>query len=472
MSGHKRTTITLSQEEYRKLHEAEMRLRFMNEGIPEIINQTRKEINEQMQTDLADLQFRHEALIESLGQVNQDISSIEQNTSQALLDQHLALQQGLADVVGNYHVETESALASMENQVQSQLEELINQHNHDWAWMANEWHHQANGHMQKMQLANEWLQAASVLEQFILENYDHNRFTPGEVRRYESRLIQAQNNLTQNLPESAITAAQEVYNNFSELRLELEKRQTEYKFLLNRVHLEAQSLVALFKSNQVVPAIDLEGNPLPYNITVDYWTVGELEHLTQEFYGVLNEMVDTLQPAPSNELNELITHYFPCIEDKVADIVFTARMKVINAQLRMNIAEIVVQALSGQGYALDASYFLSGDERDAYQANLINYEGSQVVVKVDPVENREAINELHLFTSDAQEKTSHELKQRALEIRRALQSSGLEVGTITATRKTPDPAIFEHPLPNKQVQITKHRDIQRVKKQGRADTGR
>jgi hypothetical protein len=444
MSGHKRTTITLSQEEYRKLHEAEMRLRFMNEGIPEIINQTRNEINQQLQTDIEDMHFRQTALIETLDQVNSEISNIEQNTSQVLIDQHLALQHGIAEVMGDYHVNTESALASMESQVKTQLGELLDRHNQEWEWITTELQHQSLGQEHKRNQAQEWIDTAFILEQFIIENYDHDRFTPGIVQHYATRLVQAQNNLAHDLPEAAITAAQEAYNNFSELRIELEKHLVEYRLLLSRIHLEAQKLHEIFRSSQVVPAIDLDGQPLPYNITVNYWSDGKLEHLEREFESVMQEMVETTQPVNTDELHQLVDDYFPCVEDKIADLVFIARMKVINAQLRMNIAEIVVSALSGQGYSLDSSFFLSGDERDAYQANLINYEGSQVVVKVDPIQADDAANELNLFTSDAQDKTSHELKQRALEIRRALMSSGLEVGPITASLKNPDPKLFNN----------------------------
>ncbi|OGO62443.1 MAG: hypothetical protein A2030_02230 [Chloroflexi bacterium RBG_19FT_COMBO_50_10] len=470
MSGHKRTTITLSQEEYRKLHEAEMRLRFMNERVPNIIEETRNEISEQLQTDLEDMQFRQAALLESLDQVNLDISNMEQNTSQVLLDQQHALHQGIAEVVSDYHVETETALASLESQVQSQLQDLIVNHHHEWSWMANEWQRQANGQQQKNQLAREWLQAAAILDQFIIENYDHTHFTPGAVERYESRLLQAHDNLAHNLAEAAVTAAQEAYNHFSELRIELEKRQAEYQLLMQRVNLEARKLHEQFRANLNVPAIDLDGNPLPFNITVDFWANGELKRLEQEFEGVMTELVDSAQPAPADSLRELVDEYFPCVGDKIAEFVFNARMKVINAQLRMNIAEIVVQALSGQGYALDTSYFLTGDEREPYQANLTNYEGSQIVIKVDPIPDLEGGNELHLYTSDAQDKTSHELKQRALEIRRALQSSGLDVGTITANRSPADPAIFQtgsNLMPGKSTKRDKNRKdtIQKYKEQ-------
>jgi hypothetical protein len=442
MSGHKRTTITLSQEEYRKLHEAEMRLRIMNEGIQDEITQTRKELNRELQTEIDSMQFRQNTLIENLNQVNQEISNIEENTSQLLIDQHLSLQDDFARAISDYHINAETALASLESNIHIQLNELLTQHDQQWKWITDEWQLQADGQKSKLHLAQEWIRAATVLEQFIIENYDHERYSPGSIQRFDNRLNQAQNDLALNMPEAAVVTAQEAYNKFSELRIELEKMQVEYQLLLKTVQLKGQNIQALLRNNMVVPAIDLEGNPLPYNITVNHWSNDELELLSNEFASIMAEMVDTSQPADSKELQRLINDYFPYVEDKVADIVLFARMKVINAQLRMNIAEIVVQALGGQGYSLSSSYFITEDERDAYQANLINYEGSQVIVKVDPIEEETAANELHLFTSDAQQKTSHELNQRALEIKRALLLSGLKVGTITATRKTPDPAIF------------------------------
>src|SRR5512139_2196204 len=121
MSGHKRTTITLSQEEYRKLHEAEMSLRFMNEGMPELINQTRQEIDNQLKIDLADMQYRQDALLHSLDKVNSNLRTIEYNASQALIDQQSRLNDGFIHAIDQYHSDTESTLINIESQVQTQL---------------------------------------------------------------------------------------------------------------------------------------------------------------------------------------------------------------------------------------------------------------------------------------------------------------------------------------------------------------
>ena len=453
MSGHKRTTITLSQEEYRKLHEAEMRLRFMNEITPDSTFEKNSQLNEQLQSDIQDMQFRQQALLESLEQVSLDIVDFEHEASQTLVDQQVAINRDIADVVDNYQVETETALATIESQVQSQLRTLLDRHNQDWDWVLNNWQHQTNSHHHKNDLSREWLQAASIIDQFILENYDYDRFAPGEMHRLRNRLIQAQDNLAHNLPEAAITAAQEAYNGLSELRIQLEKEQSEFSLLMHRIKLKSDHIRQLFQQNREVPALDLDGKALNFSITVDYWSGGQFRELQQEFESVMADMVENPTLAPTEALQELVNDYFPCIEDKITDLIFKARLKVINAQLRMNIAEIVVQALNGQGYALDNSFFLTGDERQAYQANLYNYEGSQVVVKIDPLSDQEVTNELHLYTSDAQTKTSHELKQRALEIRRALQTNGLEVGAILASRNMPDPKMFQPLIIDDQVKI-------------------
>ena len=438
MSGHKRTTITLSQEEYRKLHEAEMRLRFMNEGVKAISEEKRKEIDKQIRTDLEEMQFRQDALIDSLANVNQDITAIEQSTNQALLDQRLSTQTDIMEVIDNYQYDSNVILNTISDQFQHQLNGLIDHHGRLWNWFEEETHKNALNQNQQIQLAQEWLNAASVIDQFIVENFKLSLINHQALKRYESRLGQAHNNLENNMVEAAVVAAQEAYNGFSELRVELENRQAEYQLLVNRAELMAEKILRLFETNQVVPAIDLEGNILPYNITVDFWSNGQFLGLRGELQDVLSDFLGSEHSVDIDQLRRLMKDYFPFIEEKIADIVFTARMEVINAQLRMNIAEIVVQALSGQGYSLDTSCFLSGDERTAYQANLVNLEGSQVIVKVDPVKEEMVSNELHLFTSDAQEKTSHERKQIALEIRHALQDSGLDVGTITASPRVPE----------------------------------
>jgi hypothetical protein len=436
MSGHKRATISLSQEEYRKLHEAEMRMRFLDEQSVDSSRRVREEVNQHLQSEIEQIQGRHQDLVEMLDLVNHEISSLEQEAGNRLIEQQIVIAQDVNELIDQYQVETTQAFASSHAQLQNQMDEILNQHHRERAWIESEWQRQASAQGQKGVLAREWLEAGAAIEEFILQHYRHEQFSPGSVERIETRLRQAQTNLAHQMPEAALSAAQDAYNQFSDLRLVLESLEAEQRHLVQMVKIKSQSILSLIENHKVVPAINLEGKVLPFQITVDYWTNGNLYQLENEYHAIVPDDI-SLDSASKDSLQDLLDQYFPYIEAKISDLVFEARLKVINAQLRVNIAQIVVQALATQGYELANSCFEAGDERTAYQANLINYEGSQILVQVDPVSDRQASNELNLFASDAQTKTAHELRQRALEIRRALQVSGLEVGLITATMENP-----------------------------------
>jgi hypothetical protein len=103
----------------------------------------------------------------------------------------------------------------------------------------------------------------------------------------------------------------------------------------------------------------------------------------------------------------------------------------LSSQLRLNIADVVVRALFGQGYALeDASY--TQTERDGFFARVVDRTGSEIIVQVDPEGPATPQNHLHLIASDRQPRTVHELRQRSKEIERSLQHTGLLVSSLVA----------------------------------------
>lgn len=449
MSGHKRATISISPAEYRRLHEAEMRSRFMNESRSDVSESTRVEVQTHFRSEFDEMQARQQLLIDTLAQMNNEVSSLEQQTCQALIEQQITLADDFEQILSEGQAQTDSVLHSIEQQINAGFDEILERANQNIGLLESELNRQLSSQHQKRSLAKQWIQTAAVLEQFILQNYQHERFQPGGVSQIDIRLILAQNNLAQDLAEAAISSAQEAYFQFSTLRLNLERQHAELNLLLQRVNLAIQKIRQQMQAQQVVDAIDFEGNVLPYKVQVDFWSEGALTTLTQQFEEVVQDLNAHINTVTVEYLNELITHYFPAIEKSIAELVFDARLKVLNSQLRVNIATVVVKALGTQGYALDESYFESDDQRTTYQAILHDYEGNQVVVKIDPTQNQTTENELNIFTPNVKQKTAHELQQRTLEIQRALDATGLQVGIISAT-----------PLINPADRIQKHSSSQ------------
>jgi hypothetical protein len=113
----------------------------------------------------------------------------------------------------------------------------------------------------------------------------------------------------------------------------------------------------------------------------------------------------------------------------------------LNSQLRINIADLVIEALQKQGYVLQQAEYAGSDQRMAYSAKVRNLEGNEIVIQVYP-SDLVGKNELHLVSLDRENRTEHELRQRSLEVTRSLGQHGLQVDnlrSIGSDRKRPDP---------------------------------
>jgi hypothetical protein len=114
------------------------------------------------------------------------------------------------------------------------------------------------------------------------------------------------------------------------------------------------------------------------------------------------------------------------MEKSLADIVSQSRMEVINSQLRINIADLVVRALQSQGFVISEAGYENGDRGSNYNILLRNLEGNEIAVRVTPG-NQNGVNLLELDSFDAELRTSHELNHRAREISTALSRFGLKM---------------------------------------------
>ena len=69
MSAHKRTTVTVSEEQYRKLHEAAMKKRFLEKEIPTIRRQLKKETQDALESAVNGVEKRQQAYREMMDEM-------------------------------------------------------------------------------------------------------------------------------------------------------------------------------------------------------------------------------------------------------------------------------------------------------------------------------------------------------------------------------------------------------------------
>jgi hypothetical protein len=432
MSGLKKATVTLSENEYRKLHDAQMRLRFLERKVPDMLEEAQETSNALLWENVSLLRDRQQEYQDLVNGFDDQVRNLESETVESLAAYQENFYTSLQNVAGNLLDHTSQALAE-QNQL---FLDLYTQENNLRQEQLSQLEQQiATLHgstRQKRAYAMQWIDAARKLTGFIQARYDAHKFAPGQIGRFNRELQLCMQNLNQGMPEAALLNAQQTYSHLSELRGELERKQNEWTVLYQASLLTARRFYAMLANCQSLPALDTDGNELPYEIDVDFWCGRKLSRLTEKTRNVLQQLEKNQAILDADALNQLIQTDFPASQEELDRLVVDARLAALNSQVRINIADLVVQALEQQGFVLQESKYSNNDQRKAFSARVQNLEGSEVVIQVMPVPGDAGKNELQLHSLDKDQRTEHELRQRSSEISRTLNDYGLVVGAITA----------------------------------------
>lgn len=458
MSGHKHATVSLKEDEYHRLHQAEMRLRFFQQDMPGMIEQISRQTEKNLAVYYASQRQRQEEFSIALQGLNADLEAREAYSSQDILAHQPELLQELQhlsdgslnhmmDLLTHYEAEQQEKINAIQRTNQDEITRLekhldkIVSSNHE-----------------KMERAEEWLNVGQRMLHFILEHYPLQLLTPGEVDSLEAQLQQAQTNLEAGMPEAACLAAQQSTMRLSALRLELEGLQSQRELLYQRVQGYLHSLIVRTLNNRHIQACNLDWQEVPVQIEVDYWVNGALSHLYRKVKSFTRQVVEGRDDLTINELHHLLDDTLPGLDHQLKECIYQARVNVLNSQLRFNIADLAVQALACQGYTLQQASFEQEDARGIYFAHLKSLDGSEIVVQVAPKNETPGQNELHLIASDNTQSTAHEVRLRSQEISRALTQAGLEVGALQVELPTIDSPIRDpEPTPVRQKQNIRSR---------------
>ncbi|NPV75456.1 MAG: hypothetical protein HPY59_03680 [Anaerolineae bacterium] len=428
MSGHKRTTISISEAEYRKLHEAEMKLRFMEKYLPEALGQARQEADPALNKALEGVEARQQAFAMQTRDLQQELKAVEWATSRAIIEQAAHFTQNLQSSQNLLWENLQSELEQFSQQFKAEIAYEHAQNQAEFGWLRQKLSGLEEEQQRKRELAIAWAQSAVLLDQFIQETYPPPLIDPQRFDTLEDELRQVFLNLEQDVPEAAIALAQQTYFRFSRLRVELENKTLQAELLYQIVEQSTARLLGWMESIRQVPALDLEGNPTGLWVDVDYWTDGRLQALIQQIGDHMAAFIASDARFDPELLKSLLDLQLPAWQKEAEDLVFSARLCVINSQIRINIAELIVRALQEQGFQLQEGSYRNNDMRDGFEALVQGLDGSEVLIRVNPLEDQSGSADVHLISLDQEMRTERELTQRARELGETLQRYGLAVG--------------------------------------------
>ena len=435
MSGYKHATVTISEADYRHLHESDMQDRFSRPAKKEAV-ETKKEV-EALRKALKAYEGRQQGFQEYIAGLENEIGQLEIDTAQALLDQQDDLQESLSGQIASYEQESNFVLNSIVQSLAEQMEGNQRRHMRQLTMMKRHLDSLSQGIGRKVELAQNWLNGASALRNFIEDNYDHNRFMPGTMEHLDMQYQQAAENLDNNLPEAALLGAQMVYLECSQKRFELEKLTSQWQIFHESALERVEKLFETLRSNRVIPALDAHGHELPNEIDLDQWSDHRYSILARQLKNLRSRLGTEPESLSVEELKELITLVVPHLKEEFDNLVYQARLAVIYSQIRINIADIAIQALERQGFRVEEHGFADNNQKQPYFISMQNIEGSQVLIRVNPILHAGAANDLVIESQDNTVRTETELRSRSQEILRSLTQYGLRVGSLSTNQETP-----------------------------------
>jgi len=259
----------------------------------------------------------------------------------------------------------------------------------------------------------------------------HQRFAPGQLDAVRRHVQDAKSSLNANIPEAALSTAQNAYWQLVDLRSLVLQKETEYILMYQTAREEVRTILEEAHANRnckIVPKNGSEDDKL--DLEVDYWTKGKLAQLEKELRSIEQRLVSEEKRLSVDEVKKILLS-LETIRGRMGQIVGEARDNIMASQLRFNLAEMVVKAMGSQGYGLEAGVYEGNDPRNAYVAKVKNRSGSEVVTVISPMPDNCGKNRISIHSYDETYVGEETLRQRAKDVVSLLAQDGLQVAPPT-----------------------------------------
>lgn len=432
MSGHKHATVTISQDEYRRLHDIDMEHRFHSKA--------KSKDSDSRYNDLKDayrlIEERQKEYENTIALLNREMAAIEAEHSSNLLSVQADYYQNLVGQLRGLEEEnigTQYALEETTRYFEEVIENEQMKAQRRYDALLEQVSSIAQDQNEKENHAREWIENCKQLSDFIDRTYDHQKFFPKEFGRILHRLNMAIQNLNRGYVDSGLQFAQEAFLQFSELRISLEEKTSQWQAFYEVMKEEVQSVLEDVSNTGTIPVLGIDGEDLNIDIDVDYWSNGKYSTL-QSNLSTLSFMYESCkQEITFDDLEKLSSQTIPKVKKDFSDILFEARQNSINSQIKINVAYLAMKALEKHGFSLKQADYKNGDMRDSFSAQLCDEDGSHIILQVTPNKVSNS-NNLIIDTIDDTIHTEDEFMRRWEEIHHSLEAAGVQVGQVQVTQ--------------------------------------
>lgn len=428
MSGFKKALVTISEEEYRRLHNVEME-RIYKQNSNRNERDQRGHIQQAYQQNILEMQQRQQEYERILEYFQADVRNMEIETERRRAQEQAGFFQQVSQEVDDIWENAgrlEQVLADFQTRHEQDVQFLY-AHNRNTNRRIDTI---VQRQREKYEMVIAWLESAGALGQYINQQYDHERFTPGRLMQVYQGLEQAEQNIRTGMLEAAVVQVQGAFSQLSSLRLELEQLTTTWQSMFEITYKAALQLYHHVKDNPSCNALDMEGKELPAQLSLNYWSDGKWDALRMRLKDFISRLRNEKKYLQTRDLEFILQKQLKDFQGEFETIVYETRFAALNSHLREEIAELALQALKPQGYQEAEFGYEAGDLKSPYILRMNNIGGSEVTIRIAPVSDMDHKNNIFVESNDAEKMNERELRGRFNEIRTSLEHNGLMVGEI------------------------------------------
>ncbi|MCP2167295.1 coiled-coil domain-containing protein [Goodfellowiella coeruleoviolacea] len=404
MSGRKR--IYVDEGEWNRLRQQARRLAELNRDLPRLVEQVRDQTQRDIETSLGEVAARHARFEEAVGRLSDRTREVEQQTARRLRATTRRLREEITAEAERQRADTARALRAQQETLTSALAEERAARERQFAEVGRGLDALRADQDRAARAVRDYLADAEVLREQVLQ-FPHERYLPGRLAPLDARLATVRHNVAQGLAAHSLTGAQEVCQSFSELRLELERLDQEWRACRIAAERELVALQGLVEQNRTLdPRARFEADTADEAPGVDHWSRGALSRLSAEIDAQLARVRDDAEPLPTEALLRVVRDLAPEFEQRLEAVVAQAVTAVQASQLRTNLAELIADALDEHHqYEVSDAGYQGADQRAAFLAKTVHHaSGSEIVIEVEPgPDDQPPTVRLHNFDTDASE---------------------------------------------------------------------
>jgi hypothetical protein len=422
VSGKKR--IMVDRDAWNEAMRKAGQLRQVQRDLPEMLDAVKRASQEQAARDRQEFEARQQELTTKLASLSAYAREIEASTTQRLVTATAAIMSEAKRAGESLKAETRQLIEQQNQRFTAALDAERDERKHDVDKLRRQLDKVNAAKADAVAVARTLVADARILHDAIDSTLPHERYAPRGLAPLASKLAGAEASVAAGYGEAAISTAQQLLVDLTQLRAEIELRDAEWR----AAHLTAvtvvRALIEQISGSRHVDVVDDEAG-LSADLDVDFWSGGELSKISVQADALRARLDDEADPPSLAGLADISERTVAALYEELALVTALAQERQWASQVRVNVAAQVVEELEAIApYDLYGEPVFAGDDqRSAFYSKLRSEDSSEIVIEVAPDETGKSCV-VRVLSYDAGTTSEYQRDARARAISEAIGAAG------------------------------------------------